>query len=96
MTSPLWVGKLTLQTHQFFGSVSECWAGTRGIDIATILADQVRSLPNVHVWQNATAVGVFADGKVGVVTPAGYRLVEAEAMLVALGAREKSLSFSGV
>ncbi|MBI5533193.1 MAG: FAD-dependent oxidoreductase [Deltaproteobacteria bacterium] len=88
-------GKLTLQTHQFFGSVAECWAGTRGIDIATILAEQMKNLPTVKVWLNATAVGVFADGKVGVVTPQGYRVIESEALLVALGAREKSLSFPG-
>ncbi len=88
-------GKLTLQTHQFFGSVAECWAGTRGIDIATILADQIAALPSVRVWLQSSAVGVFRDGKIGVATPEGYRLVEAGALLVALGAREKSLSFPG-
>jgi NADPH-dependent 2,4-dienoyl-CoA reductase/sulfur reductase-like enzyme/Pyruvate/2-oxoacid:ferredoxin oxidoreductase delta subunit/bacterioferritin-associated ferredoxin len=88
-------GKLTLQTHQFFGSVADCWAGTRGIDIGHTLAGEVATLPSVEVWTNATAIGVFADGKVGVVTPAGYRLVEADAILVALGAREKSLVFPG-
>ncbi len=88
-------GKLTLQTHQFFGSVAECWAGTRGVDIAQILSDEVALLPSVTIWLEATAVGVFADGKVGVVTPDGYRLVAAEALLHSLGAREKSLSFPG-
>ena len=88
-------GKLTLQTHQFFGSVAECWAGTRGVDIAEILAREVDRLPSVKVWLDSTAVGVFADGQVGVVTPTGYRLVTAEAMLASLGAREKSLSFPG-
>jgi thioredoxin reductase/ferredoxin len=88
-------GKLTLQTHQFFGSVAECWAGTRGVDIATILSDEVARQQTVSVWLSSTAVGVFRDRKVGVVTPGGYRLVEAQALLVALGAREKSLSFPG-
>ncbi len=88
-------GKLTLQTHQFFGAVAECWAGTRGVDIAAILAGDLASLPNVQVWLDSTAVGVFADEQVGVVTPQGYRLVKADALLVALGAREKSLSFPG-
>ena len=88
-------GKLTLQTHQFFGSVKDCWAGVRGIDIATILAGQIAELPTVEVWLESTAVGVFADQKIGVVTPQGYRLVECDALLVALGAREKSLSFPG-
>ena len=31
-------GKLGLQTHAFFGSVRACHAGTRGIDIAEVLA----------------------------------------------------------
>jgi NADPH-dependent 2,4-dienoyl-CoA reductase/sulfur reductase-like enzyme/ferredoxin len=88
-------GKLTLQTHQFFGSVADCWAGTRGIDIARILAGQVAALPSVEVWLDASAVGVFADGKVGVATRDGYRLVTPRALLVSLGAREKSLSFPG-
>ena len=88
-------GKLTLQTHPFFGSVAECWAGTRGVDIATILADELAALESVEVWLNSAAVGVFSDGKVGVAGPDGYRLVQAGAMLVALGAREKSLSFPG-
>jgi len=88
-------GKLTLQTHQFFGSVADCWAGTRGIDIGRLLERQVAELPNVTLWPSSTAVGVFLDGKVGVVTPTGYRLVSFDAILVALGAREKSLSFPG-
>ena len=88
-------GKLTLQTHQFFGSVADCWAGTRGIDIGHTLAREVMAQPGVKVWTNSTAVGMFCDGKVGIVTPKGYRLVEADALLVALGAREKSLSFPG-
>ena len=88
-------GKLTLQTHPFFGSVAECWAGTRGVDIARILADELAVLPTVEVWLDSAAVGVFSDGKVGVAGPDGYRLVEAGALLVALGAREKSLSFPG-
>jgi len=88
-------GKLTLQTHQFFGSVEECWAGVRGIDIAHILEEEVQQLPNVEVWLESTAVGVFSDQKIGVVTPEGYKVVECEALLVALGAREKSLSFPG-
>ncbi|MBI4704845.1 MAG: FAD-dependent oxidoreductase [Deltaproteobacteria bacterium] len=88
-------GKLTLQTHQFFGSVQGCWAGTRGIDIARILAAEIAQLASVEVWLDAAAVGVFADGKVGIVKDGGYRLARARALLVALGAREKSLAFPG-
>jgi sarcosine oxidase subunit alpha len=88
-------GKLTLQTHQFFGSMADCWAGTRGIDIGRQLAADIAELPEVEVWVRSTAVGVFNDGKVGIVTPDGYRLVQPQALLVALGAREKSLAFPG-
>ena len=48
---------LTLQTHQFFGSVADCWAGTRGVDIARILAAEIERLPTVSVWLDSTAVG---------------------------------------
>ncbi len=88
-------GKLTLQTHQFFGSVADCWAGTRGVDIGHLLAADVAALPNVRVWTESTAIGVFFDGKVGVATPQGYRLVTPENILIATGAREKALSFPG-
>lgn len=88
-------GKLTLQTHPFFGSRRDCWAGTRGIDIATILAEGVRPLVEVEVWQNATAVGAFRDRRIGVVRDGVYVLVEPEVVLVATGAREKTLAFPG-
>ena len=88
-------GKLSLQTHGFFGSVADCWAGTRGHDIGRYLAHGVDRLPTVKVWLNATVIGAFNDGKFGVATGDGYRLVTPEAALIACGAREKSLSFPG-
>ncbi|MBU0754743.1 MAG: FAD-dependent oxidoreductase, partial [Planctomycetes bacterium] len=88
-------GKLSLQTHNFFGSVADCYAGTRGIDIGTLLADEVERLPTVKVWLNATVVGVFNDGKFGVAGEGRYRLVKPEVVLITCGAREKSLSFPG-
>lgn len=88
-------GKLTLQTHPFFGSIRDCWAGTRGIDIAGILADQVAEMPRVRIWTSATAAGVFRDKKVGVVRRGRYLLVEPEVMLIATGARERTLAFPG-
>ncbi len=88
-------GKLTLQTHGFFGSVEDCWAGTRGIDIGRMLAAGVEELPSVETWTDATALGVFWDGKVGVAARDGYRLVSPEHILVAMGAREKALCFEG-
>jgi NADPH-dependent 2,4-dienoyl-CoA reductase/sulfur reductase-like enzyme/Pyruvate/2-oxoacid:ferredoxin oxidoreductase delta subunit len=88
-------GKLTLQTHPFFGSMRDCWAGTRGIDIAQILADQLGRLHSVELWLSATAVGLFRDRRVGVVREGRYLLVEPKHLLLATGARERTLAFPG-
>ncbi|MBC8426912.1 FAD-dependent oxidoreductase [bacterium] len=88
-------GKLSLQTHNFFGSVADCYAGMRGVDIGTKLADEVDDLPTVDIWLDSTVVGVFCDGKFGVAGPDGYRLVTPEATLITCGAREKGLAFPG-
>jgi glycine/D-amino acid oxidase-like deaminating enzyme/Fe-S-cluster-containing hydrogenase component 2/bacterioferritin-associated ferredoxin len=101
-------GKLVLQTHRFFGSVEAVYAGTRGIEIAAKLAQELRAHPEVEVWRSSTALAVYSDGRVGVLrTPspsaeadedageARYVLVAPEVLLVATGAREKSLAFPG-
>lgn len=88
-------GKLILQTHKFFGSIEACHAGTRGIDIATKLEREVRQFENVRVWLNSSALAVFSDRKVGVLREGRYVIVLPEVLLVAAGAREKSLAFKG-
>lgn len=89
-------GKLVLQTHRFFGSVDAVYAGTRGIDIATKLEAAVREQGCVDVWANSTALAVYSDGKVGILRDGErYVLVKPQALLVAAGAREKSLAFPG-
>ena len=88
-------GKLTLQTHPFFGSREDCYAGIRGIDIAKILTDQLGTLPSVRVITGTTAVGAFHDRRVGMYGEDGYFLVEPRAVIVACGAREKGLAFPG-
>jgi len=59
-------GKLVLQTHRFFGSTRAVYAGTRGIDIATRLENDVRKYPSVEIWLNSTVLAVFSDKKVGI------------------------------
>ena len=54
-------GKLVLQTHKFFGSVADSYAGTRGFEIAKILEEELRKLDSVDVWLNSTAVAVYSD-----------------------------------
>ena len=89
-------GKLVLQTHKFFGSVDEVHAGTRGIDIATLLEQELAQYPSVTCWLNTNAVAVYSDRRVGLVRDGrDYLLVEPETILVAAGAREKSLTFRG-
>jgi NADPH-dependent 2,4-dienoyl-CoA reductase/sulfur reductase-like enzyme/NAD-dependent dihydropyrimidine dehydrogenase PreA subunit len=88
-------GKLTLQTHTFFGTRDDCYAGTRGIDIAKILTEELSKLDSVDVMLSTTATGVFYDKRVGLDNEGRYLLVEPKAVLVACGAREKSLVFAG-
>jgi sarcosine oxidase subunit alpha len=88
-------GKLVLQTHKFFGSIEACYAGTRGIDIAKKLEQEVSGYENVQVWLNTTALAVYSDRKVGLLRDGHYVLVRPHILLVATGAREKSLAFKG-
>ncbi|MGB8657778.1 MAG: FAD-dependent oxidoreductase [Candidatus Zixiibacteriota bacterium] len=88
-------GKLVLQTHSFFGTVADCYAGTRGIDIATNLFSEIEKHPNIKVMLNTTAVACYGDKKIGVVNDNGYFLINPKKLLIAAGAREKALSFPG-
>lgn len=88
-------GKLSLQTHNFFGSVADCYAGYRGVHIGEILAETLERLPTVETWLNSTVVGVFNDGKFGVSGNGIYKLVKPKRVLFSTGAREKSLAFPG-
>jgi sarcosine oxidase, subunit alpha len=89
-------GKLVLQTHRFFGSIEAVYAGTRGTDIATRLEKAVNAMEPVDVWLGSTVLGVYSDGVVGVLREDGrYVQVRPEELLVAAGARERSLTFIG-
>ncbi len=89
-------GKLVLQTHRFFGSSDAVYAGTRGINIATRLENEVRKYPSVDLWLHSTALAVFSDQKVGILKEGQqYVLVHPQVILVASGARERFLAFRG-
>ncbi|NLH38579.1 MAG: FAD-dependent oxidoreductase [Elusimicrobia bacterium] len=88
-------GKLVLQTHKFFGSVEDCFAGTRGIDIADKLSSDLAEYPFVKYWTGSTAFGVFADKKIGIVRDDTCCLIKPKAVIFATGAREKTLIFEG-
>ncbi|MEA2071476.1 MAG: FAD-dependent oxidoreductase [Asgard group archaeon] len=89
-------GKLVLQTHKFFGSTKDVYAGTRGIDIAKILSKEVNEKQSVEVWLESTVLAVFSDQLVGILkNNEEYVLIRPEKLLIATGAREKMLTFPG-
>ncbi len=90
-------GKLVLQTHRFFGSSKAVYAGTRGIEIACKLSEKIEKLDSVSVWLETTAVGIYKNKIVGLLRSDldQYILVRPEVLLVAAGARERSLPFKG-
>ncbi len=88
-------GKLGLQTHNFFGSVRDCNAGMRGMDIGVLMAEELEGEGGVEVWLNSPAVGVFSDGYVGVLRNDVYVLVKPKHLLITTGAREKTIAFPG-
>ncbi|MBN2281461.1 MAG: FAD-dependent oxidoreductase [Candidatus Marinimicrobia bacterium] len=89
-------GKLLLQTHKFFGSIEDCYAGTRGIDIGHILEDKVRSFKNIRIFTGSSIVGIFKDQSAGVfVNQENYIIIHFEGIIVSSGARERSLIFPG-
>ncbi len=89
-------GKLVLQTHKFFGSQKDVYAGNRGIDIAKILTSSIQSFSTVQVWLNSVCLAIYSDGYVGILkNNEQYVLVRPNYLLVATGAREKMLVFPG-
>lgn len=88
-------GKLILQTHKFFGSVDDCYAGTRGIDIAEKLSNDVLKYPSIKIWTGATCFGVFSDKRIGVIKNNVCYFIKPKVVIFATGAREKNLLFEG-
>ena len=89
-------GKLLLQTHKFFGSEEDCFAGTRGVDIAHILEEKVRNFKNVKIYTETSVIGVFKDKKAGLfVENKHYVVVDFKGLILSSGAREKSVLFKG-
>ncbi len=88
-------GKLVLQTHKFFGSEEDCRAGIRGTKIAEILAKELQQFPSIDIWMESVVLAVFSNGSIGVRRADGYKIVRPRQLLVAAGAREKSLPFPG-
>jgi NADPH-dependent 2,4-dienoyl-CoA reductase/sulfur reductase-like enzyme/Fe-S-cluster-containing hydrogenase component 2 len=89
-------GKLLLQTHKFFGSETDCYAGTRGYKIGEILEKKVETLKNIRVLTNASVVGIYNDQRAGVfIDNKNYQQIKFEGLVISAGARERSLVFPG-
>jgi sarcosine oxidase subunit alpha len=89
--NPILGGQLMKQTHKFFGSKLH-YCGVRGIDIATILSDQVRAL-GIPVINDATVVGYYDDDTLGVLRHDKLFSLKAERYIFATGASENMLAF---
>jgi NADPH-dependent 2,4-dienoyl-CoA reductase/sulfur reductase-like enzyme/Fe-S-cluster-containing hydrogenase component 2/bacterioferritin-associated ferredoxin len=89
-------GKLVLQTHKFFGSQEDVYAGTRGIEIGNMLGEIVSNLASVRIWVNSIVIAIFSDGLVGILrNNEEYVLIKPKYLLITTGAREKMLVFPG-
>ncbi|MEW6522047.1 MAG: FAD-dependent oxidoreductase [Bacillota bacterium] len=87
-------GQLVKQTHKFFGSRRQR-AGTRGIEIADLLAREAMER-GVEMWLDATALGYYpADGVLTVEHLGRFRKVVPRALVIATGASERMLAFPG-
>ena len=94
-------GQLIKQTHKFFGSSHEK-AGTRGIDIAEGLLNQIQDHPPIHLMSATTVVGYYHDSNphrlIAVTRLAnGDQLVDirCKQIIFACGAMENMLVFPG-
>lgn len=85
-------GQLIKQTHKFFGS-KEQYAGTRGIDIAQMLEDGIKSNSGIEVLKDTTVLGIYEDGITTLERGNKHLKVKAKRTIIASGAAEKYLPF---
>jgi len=94
-------GQLVKQTHKFFGSKEEK-AGSRGIEIATDLKNQISNSKNIKIMLETTVVGCYKGPNVHKLIAVkrikdGDRLFEIDSkkVIFACGAIENMLAFPG-
>jgi len=96
-------GQLIKQTHKFFGSRHH-YCGTRGMDIATILEQELRGLP-AEILPGTSVVGLYsapplaprpsplADGVLALAGRERFTKLGFKRLIVATGAAENNLLF---
>lgn len=85
-------GQLIKQTHKFFGEKSH-YCGTRGMDIARLLAEQLQGLP-VELRTRTSVVGLYPGNLLGLADPGRFTRLRFRALIVATGAAENTLPFA--
>jgi len=86
-------GQLFKQIHKFFGA-SQHRAGVRGFDIGLQLLEQVNKL-GVNTLLNTVAYGIFGQKTVGIVKNEKIGMIQGKKILLATGAIENPVVFSG-
>jgi thioredoxin reductase len=86
-------GQLFKQIHKFFGS-SEHRAKERGFSIGRTLLEEARAL-GVEVSLNSVVLGIYENGALNVMIGDRVAQARAERTLVATGASENMIPFSG-
>ena len=86
-------GQLFKQIHKFFGS-KEHQAKIRGINIGKKLLQDALDA-GVEVKLDSVVTGIYADHTVGVMENGQYEAFEANNIVVATGAAEKTIPFKG-
>jgi sarcosine oxidase, subunit alpha len=85
-------GQLVKQTHKFFGSQKQ-YAGDRGYQIGHLLIEQCSANPNIEVWSETTALGIYDDGVVTAEKVGKHLKIKPQKIIVATGASEKMITF---
>ena len=86
-------GQLFKQIHKFFGS-QEHHAGVRGYIIGEQLLQDCQRL-NVEVMLETVVWGIFEGNRLGVVNKNLNRIIKADRIILATGASENPLAFTG-
>ncbi len=84
-------GQLIKQTHKFFGS-KNLYCGTRGIDIAKILEDELRAA-GCEIILNTTVIGNFQPKILGLASPDRFTKLTYDRLIIATGASENNILF---
>ncbi len=86
-------GQLVKQTHKFFGDRSH-YCGTRGIDIATILARELET-SSARVLADTSVVGLYPGPVLGLASRDRFSRLGFDSLIVATGAAENIIPFPG-